>query len=178
MIGKAILSSDNRLMFVRVPLHRSSIVLSPLSRETRNSMQVKMNTKNIKVCPASQQRCCKGLIVVPKSSLTCFEVAVVVARLAEQVVRRCYVDARLTDHTRRVDEKGGVGPARVLNKVGPGHPVQAGVEDGPECSLGVPDHNHDDDPHRLIHVGQDVVERVFPISPAIVDRRCTYIRLG
>lgn len=116
-------------------------------------------------------------MVVPKSFLTCFEVAVVVARLAKQVVRRCYVDTRLANRTGRVDEKGGVGPARVLNKVGPGHPVQAGVEDGPECSLGVPDHNHDDNPHRLIHVGQNVVERVFPVSSALVDRRCTHICL-
>lgn len=82
---------------------------------------------------------------------------------------RCYIHARLADGTGGINRKGGVGPARVLNKVGPRHPVQAGVEDGPECSLSVPDDHHDHNPYRLVHVGQDVVERVLPVCPALVD---------
>lgn len=105
------------------------------------------------------------------ASLTCFVVAVVVARLAEQVVRRCYVHARLADRARGFHQEGGVGPARVPNKVGPGDPVQARVEDGLECTLGVPDNHDDHNPHRLVHVGENIVERVLPVCPAVANQR-------
>lgn len=103
------------------------------------------------------------------ASLTCFVVAVVVACLTEQVVRRCNVHARLADGACRINQEGSVSPAWILNKVGPCYLVQVGVEYGLERSLSVPDDHNYRDPHGLVDVGQDVVKCVLPVSPALEE---------
>jgi len=72
------------------------------------------------------------------------------------------------DDERGVDEEVGVRPARVLQEVSPDDLVEAGVDDRLEELVRVPDEDNEGDPHRLVHVGQEVEDAHVPFCPGWV----------